>query len=51
LEAQRWLEDIENDWQEPKVKRWRQKANNKEEQAYVINGGQGSSRNVEPRSD
>jgi hypothetical protein len=32
----RWLDDEENDLQEPKVKKWRQKANNRGEWASVI---------------
>jgi hypothetical protein len=34
---QRWLEDIENDLQELKVK-WRQRANGKEERAPAVKG-------------
>jgi hypothetical protein len=31
-----WLKDAENDLQEPKVKRWSQMANNREELAFVV---------------
>jgi hypothetical protein len=33
----RWLEDVEKDLQETKVKRWRQKAGDSKEWASVIN--------------
>jgi hypothetical protein len=33
----RWLEDVENDLQELKVKRWRQKPNNVEKRAFAVN--------------
>jgi len=34
----RWLEDVEKDLREMKVKRWRQKAVGREEWAFVITG-------------
>jgi hypothetical protein len=33
---QKWLEDVEKDLREMKVKRWRQKAVDREEWAFVI---------------
>jgi hypothetical protein len=33
----KWLEDVEKDLREIKVKRWRQKAVDREERASVIN--------------
>jgi hypothetical protein len=35
----RWLEDVEKDLWEIKVKRWREKAVDREEQASVIKAG------------
>jgi hypothetical protein len=32
----KWLADVENDWRELKMKRWKQKANNGEEFACVV---------------
>jgi hypothetical protein len=32
----KWLDDVENDWRELKLKRWKQKANNREEFACVV---------------
>jgi hypothetical protein len=34
----RWLEDVENDLREMKIKRWRQKAVGREEWVSVIKG-------------
>jgi hypothetical protein len=33
----RWMEDVQKDLRETKVKRWRQKAGDREEWAFVIN--------------
>ena len=40
----RWLEDVAKDHREMKVKRWRQKAVNREELAFVIKKGQAISK-------
>ena len=36
----RWLEDVEKDLREVKVKRWRQKAVDREEWAFIIKEAQ-----------
>jgi len=45
----RWLEDVEKDKRETKVKKWREKALYREEWVSVIN--KGLRRVVEPRSE
>ena len=35
----RWLEDVEKDLQEMKVRKWRQKAVDRDERTSVIKGG------------
>lgn len=37
----RWLEDVENDVSELKVKRWRKKAKNREEWTSVVKQAEG----------
>jgi len=46
----RWVEDVEKDLGEMKVKKWQQKAADREAWASVIKGGQGSQRAGKPRS-
>jgi hypothetical protein len=33
-----WLEDVENDLRDLKLKRWRQDANNREEWEFLVKG-------------
>lgn len=46
----RWPEDVQKDLWEMKLKRWREKAADREEWVSVIKGGQGFQRAGKPRS-
>jgi hypothetical protein len=47
----RWLDDIEEDLRLMKVKRWRNKATEREVWVKISMGGHGYTRAVVPRSD